>query len=138
MNLKYFALAGAMAALAACDNSTPQQNPDALKGNNYIAQQDGVNIALAFDPNDMTVHGQIVNLYNGPYIADGEKIKFGNLATTMMMGPQNAMEVEQAFLQFMNTADTYEISDSKLTIKNADDQEIVFDQVAEIPTPVNE
>ena len=81
---------------------------------------------------------QIVNLYNGPYIADGNKIKFGNMATTMMMGPQPAMEVEQQFLQFMNTADTYEISDSKLTIKNADGQEIVFEQVAEIPQPVNE
>ncbi len=138
MNLKYFALAGAMAALAACDNSTAQQNPDVLKGTNYMAQQNGVNIALAFDPNDMTVHGQIVNLYNGPYIADGNKIKFGNMATTMMMGPQPAMEVEQQFLQFMNTADTYEISDSKLTIKNADGQEIVFEQVAEIPQPVNE
>ncbi len=138
MNLKYFALAGAMAALAACDNSTAQQNPDALKGTNYMAQQNGVNIALAFDSNDMTVHGQIVNLYNGPYIADGNKIKFGNMATTMMMGPQPAMEVEQQFLQFMNTADTYEISDSKLTIKNADGQEIVFEQVAEIPQPVNE
>lgn len=136
MKFKYFAIIGTVAALAACDNNADMAA--SLRGNNYMANTDGVNIALAFDPDNNTVHGQVVNLYNGPYVIDGNKIKFGNLATTMMMGPMPAMNVEQAFLQFMNTADTYEIQDSKLIIRNSDGQEIVFDQVDVIPEPVNE
>lgn len=138
MNLKYFAMIGAVAALAACDRANTAQNPEMLKGNNYMATQDGVNIALAFDPTDMTVHGQIVNLYNAPYVVDGNKIKFGDMATTMMMGPQKAMDVERGYFQFMQGAQTYEIDDNKLILQNADGQEIVFEQIDVIPETVND
>ncbi len=138
MNVKYFAIIGAVAALAACDNKTTN-NADALRGTNYMATTtDGVNIALSFDPENDTVHGQIVNLYNGPYSIDGNQIKFGDFATTMMMGPQNAMNVEQAYFQFMQGAQTYEITDSQLILRDNNGQEIIFDQVDVIPEPVNE
>lgn len=40
---------------------------------------------------------------------DGNKIKFNNMATTMMMGP--AMEYETLFLQTIAQADSYKIVD---------------------------
>ncbi|MBD5388671.1 META domain-containing protein [bacterium] len=137
MKLKYFAILGTVAAVAACDRTTTQ-NPEMLRGTNYVANQDGVNIVLSFDPANNTVHGQVVNLYNGPYRADGNTIEFGNVASTMMMGPQKAMAVEQEYFQFLRGTQTYEINDSQLIIRNANGQEIVFDQVDVIPDPVNE
>ena len=136
MKLIHLAVIGAALTLGACDNNADKMAQ--LRGTNYMTTQDGVNIALAFDAENNTVHGQIVNLYNGPYSINGNKIQFGNLATTMMMGPEQAMNVEQAYLQFMNTAKTYEITDSQLILRNADGQEIIFDQVDVIPDPVNE
>ena len=136
MKLKCLALVGTVVALAACDRGT--NNADALRGTNYLANQDGVNIALSFDPANNTVHGQIVNMYNGPYTIDGNKITFGNIATTMMMGPADAMAVEQEYLEFMRGTTTYELGAETLTIRGANGQEIVFEQVDVIPEPVNE
>ena len=125
MNLRIIALAAGVLALGACDSTKPQ-NPEMLKGGEFATEMNGVNITLNFDPQNTRVYGKIVNSYNGGYEADGNKIKFTPFASTMMMGPENAMKVEQSYFVFMNTADTYELKDKTLRIKNTDGQEIVF------------
>lgn len=127
MNIKSFAIMAGFLALAACGDNTP--NPEMLKGANFIAAGTGTDITLSFDANEMRVNGQVVNLYNGTYEVNGDKIKFGPFASTMMMGPMDAMQTEQDYFQFMATVESYDLTDGRLTLKNADGKEIVFQQV---------
>lgn len=131
MNVKQFALAAGLLALTACGDN--DKNQAALKGANFVSQQPGATITLSFDPDEMRVNGRVVNLYNGPYSIDGNKIVFGTMATTMMMGPQDAMETEQEYFQFIPTVETYEYRDGKLVLTGVGGKEIIFQQVDVIP-----
>lgn len=117
--------------LVACgDNS---QNPDMLKGLNFVSAQPGVDITLSFDTTDMRVYGGVVNRYNGAYTANGNNIKFEGFASTMMMGAPEAMETEQEYFQFMPTVEKYELAEGKLTLIANDGKEIIFTQVDVLP-----
>ena len=135
MNLKSILAGACTLALVACGDAS--QNPDILKGANFISAQPGVDITLSFDPNEMRVYGRVVNLYNGGYSAEDDNIKFDGFASTMMMGEPEAMAVEQEYFQFMPTVETYEYSDGKLTLIGDNGKEIVFVQVAELPGTEN-
>lgn len=127
MNLKSFAIIASVLALTACGDKTP--NPEMLKGESFVASGNGTDITLSFDANEMRVNGQVVNLYNGYYEAEGASIKFSPFASTMMMGPVEAMQTEQEYFQFMTTVESYDLKDGRLTLKNADGKEMVFQQV---------
>jgi heat shock protein HslJ len=58
------------------------------------------------------------NRLMGTYHLDGEKLKFGPLATTRMACP--AMETETAFLKALKQTTRYEINGSSLTLYGAD------------------
>lgn len=133
MNLKSFALIAGVLALTACGDKTP--NPEMLKGESFIASGNGTDITLSFDATEMRVNGQVVNLYNGYYEAEGANIKFSPFASTMMMGPTEAMQIEQEYFQFMTTVETYDLKDGQLTLKNAEGKEMVFQQVDAAETP---
>ena len=130
--MKKLILAGTCAlALAACGDNA--QNPELLKGANFVSAQPGADITLSFDPNEMRVYGRVVNLYNGGYTVDGDNIKFEGFASTMMMGEPEAMETEQEYFQFMPTVVEYELDDGKLTFIGQDGKEIIFTQVETLP-----
>ena len=131
MNIKPFALAAGIMALAACSDNTPQ--PKEFNGGNFVSQQPGATITMTLDPAEGRVHGRVVNVYNGTYTIDGNNIKFGEMVTTMMMGPQDAMATEREYLTFMPTVETYNYQDGKLTLVGVDGKEIVFEQVEELP-----
>ena len=131
MKFKFIATGICAMALAACGDNG--QNPELLKGANFVSAQPGVDITLSFDPEEMRVYGRVVNLYNGGYAADGDEIKFDGFASTMMMGAPEAMETETEYFQFMPTVETYELSDGKLTLIGEGGKEIVFVQVEELP-----
>ena len=111
MNLKKIIAGACVLALAACGDNT--QNPEMLKGANFVSAQPGADITLTFDPNEMRVYGRVVNLYNGGYTADGNNIKFEGFASTMMMGDPQAMETEQEYFQFMPMVEKYELTEGK-------------------------
>lgn len=128
MNLKPIVLTVGLLGLCACEKAQP--NPEMLKGANFVATAEAdTQITLSFAKDEMRVNGQIVNLYNGSYEAEGDKIKFSPFASTMMMGPQEAMAVEQEYFQFMPTVESYSLKDGVLTLKNAEGKELVFEQV---------
>lgn len=132
MKFKLLAIGACALALTACGDNTTQ-NPEMLKGTNFISAQPGVDITLSFDPVEMRVYGGVVNRYNGGYSADGDNIKFEGFASTMMMGDTEAMETEREYFEFMPTVETYELADGKLTLTATDGKEIVFVQVEELP-----
>ncbi len=131
MKIKLLSAAVAMLTLAACDNSAP--NAGSLKGVDFVSIAPGTNIVLSFAPEEMRVSGKVVNVYNGEYSIDGSAIKFGPLASTMMMGPMDAMQTEQDYFKFMDTVVSYELEEGKLTLKNDAGTEIIFEQVEELP-----
>lgn len=108
-----------------------------LKGKNYkTTTADGTEITLLFDANEDRVAGKVVNNYFGPYVTQEEKIKFGPLASTMMMGPQKAMKDENNYMKFMNQdVETYEIKGNKLILKSAKD-EMTFEEFTPTPEPM--
>lgn len=132
MTLKTFASIAGLLALTACGDNA--QNPELLKGANFIAEGPDATIILTFAPDEMRVNGKVVNLYNGAYTVEGDTIKFDGFASTMMMGEPNAMAVEQEYFQFMPMVEKYELADGKLTLIANDGKEIVFTQVDVIPT----
>lgn len=131
MKFKLIATCICALALAACGDNG--QNPELLKGVNFVSAQPGVDITLSFDPNEMRVYGRVVNMYNGAYTADGDDIKFDGFASTMMLGAPEAMETETEYFQFMPTVETYEYADGKLTLIGEGGKEIVFVQVDTTP-----
>ena len=135
MNFKSILAGACTLALVACGDAS--QNPDVLKGANFVSAQPGVDITLSFDPNEMRVYGRVVNLYNGGYSAEDDNIKFDGFASTMMMGEPEAMAVEQEYFQFMPTVETYEYSEGKLTLIGDNGKEIVFVQVETLPGTEN-
>ena len=132
MNIKTFAIGACMLSLAACGDSAP--DAAALRGANFVSNQPGATITLSFEPEEMKAFGRVVNLYNGPYSVDGNKIKFGEMASTMMMGPMDAMETEQEYFRFLSTVENYELANGRLVLKDAAGREMVFTQVDELPS----
>lgn len=131
MNLKVIATVCSVLALSACGNKV--QNPEKLKGANFVTKSGDTQITLAFAPDEMRINGQVVNLYNASYTADGDNIKFGDMLSTMMMGPMDAMNAEQDYFKFMATVEKYNLNDGKLTLRGADGREMVFTQVETLP-----
>lgn len=127
MTFKAFTLGVSLLALAACGDNG--QNPENLRGAAFIANGDGTNITLSFDENEMRFYGQVVNLYNGSYRASGDRIKFDQDATTLMMGPADAMDAERNYFQFLTKVEKYNLNDGTLVLTANDGKTMTFKQV---------
>ena len=58
-----------------------------------------------------------VNSYGGPYkLGPGDAFSVGQLAGTMMAGPEPAMRAESAYMALLGQAESYRIADGKLTL----------------------
>ena len=54
---------------------------------------------MEFNTEDSRIHGFTgCNIMNGAYTQDGKNLTFGNMATTMMAGPEENMKTESAVL----------------------------------------
>ena len=72
--------------------------------------------------------GKIVNNMMGNYELTGKSgIKFSPVATTMMMGPQDAMESEQNFLQILPKIKSYKMQGNYLVLVTDNGGELVFE-----------
>ncbi len=79
---------------------------------------------------DNTVSGSAgCNRYNGTYTASGDSITFSvNMAMTMMMCEQAIMDQETAYINALGQVNTYSVSDSQLTLKDASGKTILVFQ----------
>lgn len=83
-------------------------------------------ITIAFD--DGKVFGfSGVNRYFGGVSIDGENINIGNVASTMMAGPQDKMDAEMNYLQLLSDAKKIKMEDNKIIIITKDNEELIFE-----------
>lgn len=76
---------------------------------------------LSFDAAEGRVHGMTgVNIINSTYTQDGNSLKFGLGATTMMAGPEEAMAVEQAFLKAFGEVASAKVKGESLELSDAE------------------
>ncbi|MCL2673540.1 MAG: META domain-containing protein [Alphaproteobacteria bacterium] len=143
LTIVYIFAAAAVAALAStavthctqrdagADNaaaSVRAEGAQTLAGRKFrTAHQNGTPITLEFAAEGYSFHGRVVNNFRGSYSIDGNNIKFGQTATTMMMGLPDAMTAEQDFFRFLEAADRFEISGDTLTL-HAGGKTMVFEK----------
>jgi heat shock protein HslJ len=90
-------------------------------------------ITAAFSDGSMSGKAA-VNTYEGTYVAASEKrggssFSTGELARTLMAGPEPAMRAEHVFLQLLAQARTYSLADGILTLADANgNQLLIFDR----------
>ena len=116
------AVSAALLAVASCGGSDGDQ--PALNGTAW--RLSGWSLS-SLDPNDFTItaafaDGKIsgtsaVNTYGGPYTeGPGDAFSVGDLASTMMAGPEPDMRAETAYLTLLSQAKSYELKGGGLTL----------------------
>lgn len=147
---KYFLVLAVTLAFAACNNqkkSDPvngaENNPTAetkvsagdLVGKNWkLVMIDGKTVVLdsemgtphiKFDNTEQVSGNLGCNGFGGSYKADGDQISFAKITATQMACPN--LKVEQSFLEVLNTAKTFYISNDTLTLNSgASDAKLVI------------
>ena len=76
---------------------------------------------MEFNTEDSRVHGFTgCNIMNGAYTIDGKSLTFGNMATTMMAGPEENMKAESAVLGAMQNVSSVKADEGRLLLLDAD------------------
>jgi heat shock protein HslJ len=86
-------------------------------------------ITLLFDEQGGRLYGLSgCNQYRGSYERDGDQLSVGALISTRMacIEPEGLMEQERAYLNALQSAESYAVQDEQLTITSADDTVLVF------------
>jgi heat shock protein HslJ len=107
---------------------------------NGAAPIEGTNFTLAFT-SETELGGNACNGFGGTYIVEGNTIQIQELMSTMMacMDPEGIMEQEQAYLDLLGKAATYELSGDRLVIGTADNASaLVFAAGEPAPAPTSE
>lgn len=77
-----------------------------------------------------------VNQYGGPYTAgDDGSLEIGELASTMMAGPEPLMDAEQAYLELLRGCDGWAVDGDKLTLSTGDSETLAYEKAAEVALP---
>lgn len=75
-----------------------------------------------------------VNTYSGPYKASGSELSIGNLASTMMAGPPELMDFEQAYLSALQDVSSFSADGGGLALLDEDGRELlVFAEAKQRP-----
>ena len=112
-----------VALLSACGGEDNAPNaPTMLEGSwnlvtlNGAAADASVPTTLSLNNGQATGNAGI-NTFNGPYDAPSDGVlTFGTLASTMMAGPDNAMQQEQAFLKALADTKKFTTEDGSLVL----------------------
>ena len=109
-------------------SGSASQDPAALEGASWVLTQyiaaDGtqqiidIGVNAKFDGSNVSGSSGC-NTYHGSYTATGNKISFGQLASTQMACPGDVMAVETQYLKLLSEAATYEISGVSMSMSNA-------------------
>ena len=70
-----------------------------------------------------------VNRYFGSFEQSDNKIKFNVAGSTMMMGPENLMQIEQDYLKNLQEVEECYTTDDTLVLKNSKGLELKFNKL---------
>ena len=87
-------------------------------------------ITLSFDAHENRYFGKAVNNYFGTYQMNGNTISFGPTASTMMMGPEEDMELESRYFDNLSQVQNYTLTPDTLTLTSGDGKVLVFDKIS--------
>ena len=90
--------------------------------------ENGATVTLNFDANENRFYGKVVNNYFGSYEVNGLQIKFGNPASTMMMGPLPLMEAESNYLKTIEKVDSFALEGKILKLRTPDGTVLKFQE----------
>ena len=79
----------------------------------------GVEVDVLFEAGNVSGFSG-VNTYRGEYKLSGSKLTIGKLASTLMAGPQDLMDLEQAYLSAMERTASFTAEDEELTLFDSD------------------
>ncbi len=76
---------------------------------------------IEFNTDESKVHGFTgCNIMNGPYTLDGKELTFGNMATTMMAGPEENMKTESAVLGAIRNVASVKVDGENMILLDSD------------------
>ena len=101
-----------------------------LKGQEFVLRQPDMEITLSFDAHENRYFGKAVNNYFGTYQMNGNTISFGPTASTMMMGPEEDMELESRYFDNLSQVQNYTLTPDTLTLTSGDGKVLVFDKIS--------
>jgi heat shock protein HslJ len=129
---------------AQSESKTPNPPVDPLGGQEWgltelngkpIEQRNGAGAEppdLKFDAEKKTISGSTgINRLAGSYKLDANKLKFGNLATTRMAGPEELMKQETAFVNALESVDSWKRTGDRLELLSGDKVVAAFAQPAQ-------
>jgi putative lipoprotein len=90
-----------------------------LAGADVDADDDEVRSTITFGPDGNVSGSGGVNRFFGGYGVAGDRVEFGQLAATLMAGPERAMEQEQRFLAVLGGTVGYAVDGDVLTLGDA-------------------
>lgn len=98
-------------------NSVASVSISQANGKEFILSNmyEGMKINITFEKN-MVYGFSGVNRYSGVYLIKDGKITFGEMISTMMAGPEDAMNAERNFLILLNTGGIFSFDGSVLKI----------------------
>jgi heat shock protein HslJ len=92
-------------------------------------------ITAAFDGENVSGFAG-VNQYGGPYTAgDDGSLEIGEIASTLMAGPEPLMQAEGAYLAALKGCDGWEVGGDTLTLTTGDEDTLIFEKAAEVSLP---
>lgn len=109
-----------------CSNLS-NKNKKVLNGKEYIMvnQRKDIKISIGFtEDNFFGFSG--VNHYFGKYKISGERIKFSNVAVTLMLGDKEMNDMEVKYIKDIEKVIKYKIIKDKLVLITSDNKEIKF------------
>jgi len=134
MKILTFVLIALTVLLGACGNPAPELTGLTWKLVSYgpadeaLAAIPDVQTSLVFS-DDGQVRGTIgCNQFGGTYKANGDKISFSQMNSTLMACEPGLMNQESAVLAILSSATTYSLSGGRLTITAADGSLATFGQ----------
>ena len=100
-----------------------------LEGKEFVWEDapNGVEVTIGFDKKENAFYGKAtVNRYFGTYKLDGQNISLDLAGSTMMMGPQDLMDVEMRYLQVLPNVKTFKLENDVLELYVSEQDKLVF------------
>ncbi|UQA55344.1 META domain-containing protein [Polyangium aurulentum] len=90
-----------------------------VEGDEASLPVEGTEVTLEFR-NDGIAAGRACNLYQGQYTVEGNALSFGDMATTLMLCPEEESAQEGRYYGALRSADSFEFRGRQLEIEYGD------------------